>query len=192
MDVPPTNAGSSGVLFARAALKAPSVKSEASGPTTAPPYPDETRLFGFESELEANLTYMPMAVRFKLDKCGIKLSLEQWQRLPLHRRRELLRTPCDHAAAISNYRLMLRSMVMECTGEEPPTIRTAERPQWADHDAPEQVRRAATAMGLESPSPARWRSLSALERFALVKLSRDGRDHRNLGPALREFGFTRS
>lgn len=36
---------------------------------------DDACLFGFESELEANLTYMPMAVRFKLDKCGIKLSL---------------------------------------------------------------------------------------------------------------------
>jgi Conserved nitrate reductase-associated protein (Nitr_red_assoc) len=34
---------------------------------------DDARLFGFESELEANLTYIPMAVRFKLDLCGVKL-----------------------------------------------------------------------------------------------------------------------
>jgi hypothetical protein len=42
---------------------------------------DYARLFDFESELEATLTYIPLAVRFKLDKCGIKLSLEAWQLL---------------------------------------------------------------------------------------------------------------
>jgi hypothetical protein len=151
--------------------------------------PEEARVFGFESELEANLTYIPMAVRFKLDKCGVKLSLAEWQQLPEHRRRELLRARCDNATSAANYRRILCSFVKEFSGTEPPTIGAADHPLWMGNDTPEQVTRAAAAMGLASPSPARWRSLTALERFALVKLSREGRDHRNLEPALREFGL---
>jgi len=189
MDVPPTNARSSGVLFDRPRLQSAGAGPDVSEPSAEPSSADEARLFGFESELEANLAYMPMAVRFKLDKCGIKLSLAEWQQLPEDRRRDLLRAPCGQAAAVANYRQRLRSLVTECTGSEPPNIPTAEHPPWADNDIPEQVTRAATAIGLGSLSPARWRALTALERFALVKLSRDGRDHRNLGPALREFAL---
>jgi len=66
---------------------------------------EEARLFGFESELEANLTYIPMAVRFKLDICGIKLLLAVWQRLPEHKRRELLYLPCQNEHDVASYRL---------------------------------------------------------------------------------------
>jgi len=147
------------------------------------------RVFDFESELGADLTYMPMAVRFKLDQCGIRLSLAEWQRLPEYRRRELLYAPCDHEDTIANYRQLVRSWVKESTGTEPLAIPTASDPPWASSDVPEQLAQAATQMGLSVPSPASWRILSPLERFALLKLSRKEHDHRNLGRALREFGF---
>jgi hypothetical protein len=188
VDVPPFNARSPGVL----------VGGATSAPATAPgavcrnriEYSTEKgRLFEFESELEANLAYIPMAGRLKLDQCGIKLSLAEWQRLSEYRRQELLRTPCDGEGAIANYRQLLCSLVKQCTGAEPPTIPVAPHPPWTDRDVPEQLARAVTAIGIAVPSPARWRMLTALERFALLKLSREGRDHRNLEPALREFGL---
>ena len=150
---------------------------------------DRARLFGFESELETSLTYIPMAVRFKLDKCGIKLSLEAWQQLPDDRRRELLQAPCDHATDIASYRQVLCSFVKECTGNEPTSIPMAEHPPWADENIPDQITKAVSAIGLPPLAVARWRVLTPLQRFALVKLSREGREHRNLGLALREFGL---
>jgi hypothetical protein len=74
---------------------------------------DDAQLFGFESELEASLTYIPMAVRFKLDQCGIKLSLAVWQQLPEHRRRELLHLPCQSDGDIAAYRRILCALVKE-------------------------------------------------------------------------------
>ena len=150
---------------------------------------DDARLFAFESELETSLTYIPLAVRFKLDKCGIKLSLEAWQQLPEDRRRKLLQAPYDQAADIARYRQILCSLVGEYTGEEPPSIAMTEHPPWADKNVPEQITKAATAMGLPPLSAERWCMLTPLQRFALVKLSREGREHRNLGRALREFGL---
>lgn len=164
MDHPPPYARSTGVVF-------------------------DACLFAFEAELEADLTYIPMAVRFKLDKCGIKLSLDDWQLLPERRRRELLNAPCGDTPAIASFRATLCGIVKEFAGSEPPTIATAEHPAWADDDVPEQLASAAAARGLPSPSPAQWRMLAAVQKFALVKLSRAGRDHRNLGAALREFGL---
>ncbi len=179
MDHPPRYARSPGVVFDVRATRAAAGASRT----------HDAGLFAFESELEADLTYIPMAVRFKLDKCGIKLSLDDWQLLAKHRRRELLHAPCEDAPAVADFRRALCSFVKEAAGCEPPRIATAEHPAWADDDVPEQVVRATAATGLAAPSPARWRMLTALQRFALVKLSREGRDHRNLGPALREFGL---
>jgi hypothetical protein len=65
----------------------------------------------------------------------------------------------------------------------------AEHPPWAEERVPHQLTIAATALGVGAPSPAQWRKLSAVQRFALLKLSREGREHRNLGAALREFGL---
>jgi hypothetical protein len=36
---------------------------------------DHARLFAFEHDFFVSLRYIPMAVRFKLDRSGIKLSL---------------------------------------------------------------------------------------------------------------------
>jgi hypothetical protein len=196
MDLPPPDARPSGVLFDRRSGTRPtdmdcggSLPRNASQQCSEDSIADDARLFGFESELEANLTYIPMAVRFKLDKCGIKLSLTMWQLLPERRRRELVRAPCDNATDAANYRQVLCSFVKQSIGDQPPSIPTAEHPPWADDDIPEQISRAAAALGFPPPSSARWCKLTPLQRFALIKLSREGRDHRNLGPALREFGL---
>jgi hypothetical protein len=195
MDLPPPDARQLGVLFehrgtthaigARCGGEVPSNASEQCAEISSA---DHARLFDFESELEATLTYIPLAVRFKLDKCGIKLSLDAWQLLPEDRRRELLRAPCDKAKAIASYRQVLCSFVREASGDKPPLVSIPADSPSADV-APEQITRATAALGLPPPSSAGWRKLTPLQRFALVKLSREGREHRNLAAALREFGL---
>ncbi len=129
-----------------------------------------------------------MAVRFKLDKCGIKLSLAAWQLLAEDKRREFLCAPCDNAADIAGYRQDLCFLVEESTGDKPRSIPIAEHPPWAAGDFPEEIRRAMAELKLPPLSSMQWRTLTGLQRFALLKLSRAGRDHRDLGSALREFG----
>ena len=58
---------------------------------------------------------------------------------------------------------------------------------WDDPDIPNQVTRKASEFGAVPPTPSQWRALTPLQRFALIKLSRDGEHGRNFMPALREF-----
>ena len=62
---------------------------------------NDTALFAFEDDFVASLRCVPMAVRFKLDACGVKLSLRQWSRFSQAERRELLLAPCETAAALT-------------------------------------------------------------------------------------------
>ena len=44
------------------------------------------------------LRWLPFAVRFKLDVCGLRMSLAEWQRLPLVQRGALVRAPLEGGA----------------------------------------------------------------------------------------------
>lgn len=46
----------------------------------------------FESEAAQRLEWLPLAVRFKLDRTGMRVSLAQWQAVPLPQRERLLRS----------------------------------------------------------------------------------------------------
>lgn len=47
------------------------------------------------------LTWLPLAVRYKLDRCGVRISLAQWQALDLPTRTALLEAPL-HAANLQD------------------------------------------------------------------------------------------
>lgn len=145
--------------------------------------------FGFESELERSLTLIPMAVRFKLDRCGVKLSLAEWNQLPEAIRRKLLRAPCDDLAEVAHYRSALQRLIQDTVGAEPQLIPVAANPPWEGTEIPRQVADKSLEMGLNSPTVAQWRGLSTLQRFALVKVTRAADDNPNFIPALREFGL---
>jgi hypothetical protein len=46
-----------------------------------------------ESVQARQLAWMPLAVRFKLDRCGLRIGLAQWQAMSLTERSALLVTP---------------------------------------------------------------------------------------------------
>jgi hypothetical protein len=51
------------------------------------------RVFEFEPEEARALQWLPLAVRFKLDQCGLKIGLQQWHALALDQRAALVRRP---------------------------------------------------------------------------------------------------
>jgi hypothetical protein len=147
----------------------------------------DSSVFGFESDLERSLACIPLAVRFKLDKCGIKLSLTQWQQLPEGKRQDLLRVRCDTDVEIADFRHVLQALITAACSDEPRQLEVGVHPPWNAPDVPGQVRRKTLELGAIPPTPCQWRALTPLQRFVLIKLSRDGDHGRNLMPALREF-----
>lgn len=147
-------------------------------------------LFAFEHEFVESLRCVPMAVRIKLDRAGIKLSLRQWSRFTRDDRRELLATPCETAAAALGYRERLIELVMLRSNEIATPLPEPVCPIWNNADGPpEAVTTFSLSRGVQAPSDSAWRSLDELQRFVLVKLSRDNHDNVNFVPAMREFGL---
>jgi hypothetical protein len=145
--------------------------------------------FGFESSQERALALIPMLVRMKLDTCGVKLALAQWNKLPERNRRRLFELPCESSEQATAYRSLLCELVKRHTGEDasllPPTVAT-----WNDVAAvPDQVTKRAEQAGIAVPTVEQWRSLTGAQRYALLKLTREGHESLNYLPALREFAL---
>lgn len=62
-----------------------------------PPDPGPTQAFPFEPDAARALTWLPLAVRYKLDRCALRVSLQAWQALPLRSRERLLACPAGDA-----------------------------------------------------------------------------------------------
>jgi hypothetical protein len=131
-----------------------------------------------------------MAVRFKLDLVGIKVSLRQWSRLGLEDRLELLQAYCGRKEEVSRLRQRLIDLITLREGGPIVELPIEPAPDWGESNStPAAVREQARALGLRAPTDEEWAALTDLQRFALVKLSRSGHDNVNFSPALREFGL---
>jgi hypothetical protein len=151
---------------------------------------NDAYLFAFESDFVATLRCVPMAVRLKLDRCAIKLSLRQWSRFTRDDRRRLLELACRTPAEIATYRAELVDLIALRAGEPAKPLADLPAPLWEQAEAPPPVVVAfAASLGVAPPTNAKWRVLNELERFALIKLTRDNHDNINFLPAMREFGL---
>jgi molybdenum cofactor biosynthesis protein MoaC len=124
--------------------------------------------FAFE-EIDDDLDLMPLAARRAADVSGLKPSLAAWRSLGLSDRRALCelgqRAGIDVAAA----RALLARAV-----PAPESMPGVEEP--SAQSAPDSL---LTALGPERPlSASVWSALSALERYALVKVALKGRPGR--------------
>lgn len=144
--------------------------------------------FNFEADFTADLRCIPMAVRRKLDLAGVKLKLMHWSELDEAERAELLAW-ADDAAAIEALRhhLMTRSAALSA-GQAKDLPRPDAEPWQQAEQLPDVLAASCAQLSLELPSGG-WRELTELQRFALVKLSHPGHEHRNLPRALAEFGL---
>lgn len=151
---------------------------------------DHARLFAFEDDFVRTLRCIPMAVRLKLDRTGIKLTLRQWSRLTQDDRLELLLALCSSRSEISAYRRRLSDLVALRTQETARPLAEVPVALWeAAGETAAVVTAYARSLGVPAPSSREWSALTELERFALIKLTRDSHDNVNFLPALREFGL---
>lgn len=135
-----------------------------------------------------------MSVRYKLDTCGIKLKLKQWNDFSLEARESLVTHPCEQPQEVEAYRLLLSDLIrQQCAEPEVKTLAIDPKPAWLeDNVIPEQLQSKAQERAQLTLTPTQWRSLSPLQRFALIKLSRPGHESHNFLPALAEFGLGES
>jgi hypothetical protein len=148
------------------------------------------QFFEFEREFVDGLRCIPMGVRQRLDTCGIKLKLQQWNVLTLADRQLLSDHPADSPTEIADYRSALQEMVQTRTHETATDLPVDANPAWQDEteipdSVVEKARSEAVPLTLDQ-----WAQLEPLQRFALIKLSRSAHENRNFLPALREFGCT--
>jgi hypothetical protein len=145
-------------------------------------------IFDFEQDFSKAFQCIPMAVRYKLDRSGVKLSLRQWKRFTDQDRREMLARPCETAAEVSQYRETMAALISSRAGEAPKFLEPQPGFAWDQRDAvPEQISGYARSLEIPPPTLAQWRALSVLQRFALLKLSYQNHDNLNFVPAMKEF-----
>jgi|JI10StandDraft_1071094.scaffolds.fasta_scaffold123687_1 hypothetical protein len=148
---------------------------------------DVRAIFAFEADFAHDLRCIPMVVRFKLDRCGVKLSLRQWSKMGMANRASLLASRCDTGAEIEAYRIAVVHLAKTHCPEAIKWLPLDPEPAWANASrVPAEIIRQATDSGVAPPSPQCWSELSTLQRFALLKLARSDHDNHNFVPAMRE------
>lgn len=148
-------------------------------------------LFDFELVSSEDLTYMPMSVRFNLDRFGLRISLAQWQLLPHADRTLLARFPVDEDTQIEpNFDHALFEMMRTHANVEPDWFTPEAEPAWRDTGTvPESLLRHSESAGLSALSVDRWSRLDPFKRYVLTKLSRKPEASHDFMPAMREFGL---
>ncbi|MEG4942977.1 nitrate reductase associated protein [Microcoleus sp. F4-D5] len=148
--------------------------------------------FEFEADFVEALRCIPMQVRLKLDTCGIKLKLQDWNHLTQAEREILVEKPCLTPAEIIDYREQLNKILILHTGKPGTDLAVDENPPWMDAaTVPESVSVKAQEFGV-TIALEQWASLQPLQRFALIKLSRSSHENRNFLPAVKEFHLVES
>lgn len=144
--------------------------------------------FRFEEDfVEDGIRCIPMIVRFKLDHCGIKLKLSEWSALNELERQHLVDAECETDEDLSIYRSWLQMVVFRKTGAMTSDLPSPPVSEWADTEivpASIEVKLNELQMSLTTDQ---WRSLTELQRYALLKLTRPGHENRNFPFAVKEF-----
>ena len=148
-----------------------------------------TEFFEFEADFVDSWRCIPMQVRYKLDTCGIKLKLAQWNLMNQESRQNLMTLPCDTDIQIHDYRHYIQELVLQLTGKPVAELPIEANPAWVDITTiPHSVHEKAQEIGVIITIEA-WKSLAILQRFALIKLSRPSHENKNFLPALQEFNL---
>ncbi|MBD2344077.1 nitrate reductase associated protein [Anabaena subtropica] len=143
--------------------------------------------FQFEADFVDSLRCIPMQVRYKLDTCGIKLKLSDWNQMTQVEREALVELPCTIAAEIQSYQDYLQQLILSRTGKLPTTLPIEPEPAWLDSSTiPASIQEKAEEIGI-AVTLSQWANLTPLQRFALIKLSRSGHENKNFPKAIAEF-----
>lgn len=146
--------------------------------------------FNFEEDfIEKNIRCIPMIVRFKLDKAGIKLKLAEWNKFSVEERVELAKKSCNNEEETRQYNFYLAALIKERSGKEATELAIELHPGWADiNKLPDLLLERLEEFDLHI-SISEWAGLTNLQRFALLKLCKPGHESKNFPRALKEFGL---
>ncbi len=144
------------------------------------------RRFKFEDEVHHSLACVPMAVRRKLDRVGVKVGLEQWQALAQHERLAICHLPTASDEECEALRIFLEETVRMRSAGATKTLsdevrRSAEPPV----APPERLVKNARSAGVIL-NEAVWQRLDPDERYALIKLGGGAEQSHNFVTALHE------
>jgi hypothetical protein len=145
------------------------------------------RQFSFEDEIHQNLGCVPMAVRRKLDRVGIKISLAQWQALGFGERLALCHLPVSSDDECEAVRIFANEAVTARSGSGVKPLAQASRAQAnPPPQPPPTLVEHARVEGFTLNQPA-WDRLDDDQRYALIKLGDNDLPSHNLPAALAEF-----
>jgi len=146
--------------------------------------------FLFEEDfMEGNIRCIPMIVRFKMDKAGIKLKLSAWSRFSAEERIKLAQMACYYDDEIISYTTYLTKLVKKRTRQTPKRLAVEQNPLWSDvYSIPEVLAEKFNEFGWKL-SIEKWGRLTDLQRFALLKLCRPRHENRNFPSAVKEFSL---
>jgi hypothetical protein len=148
------------------------------------------QFFQFEADFVESLRCIPMQVRMKLDTCGVKLKLADWNQFNQEERLQLVELPCNNTIEIQTYKDWLQNLVRSKTSSPAKELDVDPQPPWLDTTViPQDLQDQANDRGVII-SLQQWQQLNPLQRFALIKLSRPSHENHNLLPALKEFKIT--
>ena len=85
------------------------------------------RKFKFEDEMHESLQCVPMAVRRKLDRVGLKIGLEQWKSLDLGERLAICHFPVDSDEELDGLGVFIREAMKRRFGADPKSLTDAQR-----------------------------------------------------------------
>ena len=144
--------------------------------------------FKFEEDfIEENVRCIPMIVRFKMDLAGIKLKLAEWSKFNINERKALALKPCSRDNGVREYKSYLMDLVKKYSGNEATEMTVDKNPAWDNEDViptifDEKAKEFDWQISIE-----KWKSLTQLQRFALLKLCRPGHENKNFPKAMKEF-----
>ena len=147
-------------------------------------------LFSFERAHSDPLAFIPLGVRFYLDRCGLRLSLAQWQALPEAQRARLASVePAFDPARAAVFEVALTEAVT-AHGVGPVERQDREsEDELAPEHVPGSVVSQAAQHGVDGLSQPAWAALSVGQRYALAKLARKARRSDDFAAAMTEFGI---
>ena len=149
----------------------------------------ESTFFKFEEDFVNDLRCIPMQVRMNLDTCGVKLKLIHWNQFTTSQKQSLAQKLCNNSESAQKYKEYLQSLVISKNGEPAKELTIDANPPWMNSSViPGIVEQKAAEFGVKITLK-QWKSLTPLQRFALIKLSRPSHENKNFYPALKEFGI---
>jgi hypothetical protein len=124
-----------------------------------------------------------------MDKAGIKLKLAEWSKFSVEERIELGMKSCSNDEEAKFYNEYLDGLIKKNTGKEATVLEIDKTPVWANlSSTPEMLNERLKKFDWYI-STEQWKGLTNLQRFALLKLCKEGHENKNFPKAMKEFNL---